>query len=254
MPNAIPQHVAIIMDGNGRWAKKQGLLRIQGHEVGVQRVEEIIQAAQEKGIRYLTLYAFSKENWCRPKEEVEFLMGLLSSYLDKKIERLIKNNYVFNVIGEIGDLAPALQKKLTQAMEASKKNNGLVVTFALSYSSRREIVRACQRIADEAVRGRVKPSEITEETLSRNLYTAAMPDPELLIRTSGEMRISNFLLWQISYAELYVTQKFWPEFTRDEFEKALEDYKERERRFGDTCPVKVSNGSSGIRAVNGGEK
>ena len=238
MPNPIPQHVAIIMDGNGRWAKKQGLLRVQGHEVGVQRIEEIIQAARDKGIRYLTLYAFSKENWRRPKEEVAFLMGLLSAYLDKKIETLIKNNCVFNVIGEIGDLADILQKKLTQAMEKSKKNTGLVVTFALSYSSRREILRACRNIAEQAVSGAIKPSEITEESISQNLYTAGMPDPELLIRTSGEMRISNFLLWQISYAELYITQKFWPEFTRDEFEKALEDYKGRERRFGDTCPVK----------------
>ncbi len=245
MPNAIPQHVAIIMDGNGRWAKKQGLLRVQGHEVGVQRVEEIIQAAKEKGIRYLTLYAFSKENWRRPKEEVEFLMGLLSSYLDKKIEAMIKNNCVFNVIGETGDLAPTLQKKLMQAMEASKNNTGLVVTFALSYSSRREILRACQKIAGQVAEGAIKPSEITEEMLSKNLYTSGMPDPELLIRTSGEMRISNFLLWQISYAELYITQKYWPEFTRDELEKALEDYKGRERRFGDTCPVKASNNMSG---------
>jgi undecaprenyl diphosphate synthase len=237
MPNPIPQHVAIIMDGNGRWAKKQGLLRIQGHEVGVQRVEEIVKAAQDKGIRYLTLYAFSKENWRRPKEEVEFLMGLLSNYLDKKIQAMIANNCVFNVIGEIGDLAPTLQKKLAQAMESSKNNTGLVVTFALSYSSRREIVRACQKLAEEAAKGALKPSEITEEMLSRHLYTAAMPDPELLIRTSGEMRISNFLLWQISYAELYITQKFWPEFTRDEFEKALEDYRGRERRFGDTVAV-----------------
>jgi undecaprenyl diphosphate synthase len=235
MSNPIPQHVAIIMDGNGRWAKKQGLLRVQGHEVGVQRIEEIIQAARDKGLRYLTLYAFSKENWRRPKEEVSFLMGLLSSYLDKKIETLIKNNCVFNVIGEIGDLAEALQKKLTQAMENSKKNTGLVVTFALSYSSRREILRAFQRIAEQAAGGRIKPSEITEEDISRNLFTAGMPDPDLLIRTSGEMRISNFLLWQISYAELYITEKCWPEFTRDEFEKALEAYKGRERRFGDTC-------------------
>jgi undecaprenyl diphosphate synthase len=253
MPNPIPQHVAIIMDGNGRWAKKQGLLRIQGHEVGVQRVEEIIQAAQDKGIRYLTLYAFSKENWRRPKPEVEFLMGLLFNYLDKKIERLIKNNCVFNVIGETGDLGGTLQKKILQAVENSKKNTSLVVTLALSYSGRREILRACQKLAEQAVEGTIKPSEITEETFSRKLYTAGMPDPELLIRTSGEMRISNFLLWQISYAELYITQKFWPEFTRDEFEKALEDYAGRERRFGDTCPVKVSNETGGARAVNGGK-
>ena len=243
MPNSIPQHVAIIMDGNGRWAKKQGLLRVQGHEVGVQRVEEIIKAAQEKGIRYLTLYAFSKENWRRPKEEVEFLMGLLSSYLDKKIDAMVRNNCVFNVIGEIEDLPVNLQKKLRQAMETSKKNTGIVVTFALSYSGRREILRACQKLAEQVVRGLLKPSEITEEIFSKNLYTAGMPDPELLIRTSGELRISNFLLWQISYAELYITQKFWPEFTRDEFEKALENYKCRERRFGDTCA-----------AVSGGKK
>ena len=237
MSNPVPQHVAIIMDGNGRWAKKQGLLRVQGHEVGVQRVEEIIRAAQEKGIRYLTLYAFSKENWRRPKEEVEFLMGLLSSYLDKKIGALIKNNCVFNVIGELEDLAGTLQNKLTKAMEASRKNTGLVVTFALSYSSRREILRACKKIAEGAAQGKLQPDSITEEIFSKNLYTAGMPDPELLIRTSGEMRISNFLLWQISYAELYVTQKFWPEFTRDEFEKALEDYRRRERRFGRTEAV-----------------
>ena len=248
MPNPIPQHVAIIMDGNGRWAKKQGLLRIQGHEVGVQRVEEIVKAAQDKGIRFLTLYAFSKENWRRPKEEVAFLMGLLSNYLDKKIQAMIQKNCVFNVIGEIQDLAPALQKKLTQAMESSKNNAGLVVTFALSYSSRREIVNACQKLAEQVAQGALKPSEITEEMLSKNLYTAVMPDPELLIRTSGEMRISNFLLWQISYAELYVTQKFWPEFTRDEFEKALENYRERERRFGDTGPV-----SNVADAISGGK-
>jgi undecaprenyl diphosphate synthase len=230
------------MDGNGRWAKKQGLLRVQGHEVGARRVEEIIQAAQDKGIRYLTLYTFSKENWRRPKPEIEFLMGLLTNYLDKKIERLIKNNCVFNVIGETSDLAGVLQKKLMQAVENSKKNTGLVVSLALSYSSRREILRACQRIAAQAVAGTITPSDITEELFAKNLYTANMPDPELLIRTSGEMRISNFLLWQISYAELYVTQKFWPEFTREEFEKALEDYQRRERRFGDTCAA------SGVKA------
>ena len=165
-------------------------------------------------------------------------MGLLSAYLDKKIGDLIKNNCIFNVIGEIGDLDPSLQKKLTRAMENSKKNTGLVVTFALSYSSRREILKACQRLAEGAAAGNVKPSQITEDDISKYLYTAGMPDPELLIRTSGEMRISNFLLWQISYAELYLTQKFWPEFTRDEFEKALEAYRSRERRFGDTCAAK----------------
>jgi undecaprenyl diphosphate synthase len=241
MPNDTPKHVAIIMDGNGRWAKKQGLMRIKGHEVGVQRVEEIITAASDKGVRFLTLYAFSKETWRRPKEEVDFLMGLLSFYIDHKIAAILKNNMVFNVIGEMKDLPEMLQRKLTQAMESSRNNTGLTVTFALSYSSRKEILRACQKIAARVQKGELEPSAISEDMISANLYTAAMPDPELLIRTSGELRISNFLLWQISYTELYITQKFWPEFTRDEFEKALEDYRGRERRFGHTCAANGVN-------------
>ena len=241
MPNETPKHVAIIMDGNGRWAKKQGLLRIQGHEVGVRRVEEITQAAQDKGVRYLTLYAFSKENWRRPKEEVEFLMGLLSSYIDAKIDAIRKNNIIFNIIGEIHDLPEVLQKKLKHAMEVTRNNTGLTLTFALSYSSRKEILLACQKIAAKVQAGELALTAISEGTVSENLYTAAMPDPDLLIRTSGEFRISNFLLWQISYAELYITQKFWPEFTRDEFEKALEDYRGRERRFGHTCAASGVN-------------
>jgi undecaprenyl diphosphate synthase len=233
--NPVPQHVAIIMDGNGRWAKQQGLMRVKGHETGSRRAEEIMKAAQARGIRYLTLYAFSKENWRRPKLEVEFLMGLLSSYLDARLDAIVKNNIVFNVIGEIKDLPESLQKKLIRTMEASRNNTGLVVTFALSYSSRRELTLACQKIAAQVAQGSLKPSEITEEIISGNLYTAHMPDPDLLIRTSGEYRISNFLLWQISYAELYVTPKFWPEFTAEEFDKAIEDYRKRERRFGHTC-------------------
>ncbi len=241
MPNETPQHIAIIMDGNGRWAKKQGLMRIQGHEVGVRRVEEITRAAQDKGIRYLTLYAFSKENWHRPKEEVDFLMGLLSSYVDAKIDALFKNNIIFNVIGEISDLPEALQKKIAHAIEKTRGNTGLTLTLALSYSSRKEIVRACQKITAKVLKGELTPEGIDEGTVSANLDTAAMPDPDLLIRTSGEFRISNFLLWQISYAELYITQKFWPEFTPDEFEKAIEDYRRRERRFGHTCAVSGKN-------------
>lgn len=234
MQNEMPQHVAIIMDGNGRWAKRQGLPRIKGHETGVKRVEEIIQTAGEIGIRYLTLYTFSKENWSRPKEEINFLMGLLSGYLDSKIDQLMKNNVRFNVIGEVEDLAGSLQQKLKKAMETTAANTGLTLNLALSYSSRREIVRACRKIAERVQRGELAPGAVDEAALSANLYTADMPDPELLIRTSGEMRISNFLLWQISYAELYVTEKFWPEFTRQEFEKAVADYRGRERRFGAT--------------------
>lgn len=235
MLNPIPQHVAIIMDGNGRWAKQQGLMRIKGHEAGAQRAEEIMQAAQGMGIRYLTLYAFSKENWHRPKMEVDFLMGLLSSYLDARLDAIVRNNIIFNVIGEIKDLPEALQTKLVRAMDVSRKNTGLVVTFALSYSSRREMVRACQRIAEQIEKKQMKSSDITEEIISKHLDTSKMPDPDLLIRTSGELRISNFLLWQISYAELYITPKFWPEFTQEEFAKAIADYQRRERRFGYTC-------------------
>ncbi|MBI3313979.1 MAG: isoprenyl transferase [Candidatus Omnitrophica bacterium] len=232
-PN-LPRHVAIIMDGNGRWAEKQGLLRIRGHEMGVRRVEEIIRAAQDEGIGYLTLYAFSKENWQRPPAEVSFLMGLLGQFLDQKVKEMKENNLVFNTIGEIHDLPEMIQKKISRGMEETKQNTGLVVTFAFSYSSRIEITEACRRIAREVSEGKIRPENITEQTISSHLYTAGLPDPDLLIRTSGEMRISNFLLWQISYAELYVTEKFWPEFTREEFLSALDAYGKRERRFGRT--------------------
>lgn len=232
-PN-LPRHVAIIMDGNGRWAEKQGLLRIRGHEMGVRRVEEIIRAAQDEGIGYLTLYAFSKENWQRPPAEVSFLMGLLGQFLDQKVKEMKENNLVFNTIGEIHDLPEMIQKKISKGMEETKQNTGLVVTFAFSYSSRIEITEACRRIAREVSEGKIRPENITEQTISSHLYTAGLPDPDLLIRTSGEMRISNFLLWQISYAELYVTEKFWPEFTREEFLSALDAYGKRERRFGRT--------------------
>ncbi|MBI3306436.1 MAG: isoprenyl transferase [Candidatus Omnitrophica bacterium] len=227
-----PQHIAIIMDGNGRWAEKQGFPRIRGHEMGVRRVEEIIRAAQDEGIKYLTLYAFSKENWQRPQAEVSFLMGLLSQYLDQKLKEMKKNNLVFNAIGELRDLPEPIQKKMAEGMRDTRQNTGLVITFAFSYSSRREIAEACRKIAGEVLKGLIKPEEITEQTLSEHLYTANLPDPDLLVRTSGEMRISNFLLWQISYAELYVTEKFWPEFTREEFLAALDAYGKRERRFG----------------------
>jgi len=238
MLNEIPRHVAIIMDGNGRWAKRRGFPRIRGHEEGVRRVEEVVRAAQDMGIRYLTLYTFSKENWRRPREEVNFLMNLLSSYLDGKINGLIEDNVILNMIGELNDLPENLQKKLLRTRKDSEKNTGITLTLALSYSSRAEIVRACAKIAREVKSGKLDPDRIDEATVSGNLFTSGMPDPELLIRTSGEMRISNFLLWQISYSELYVTQKLWPEFTREELEKAVTDYRSRERRFGTTEAVK----------------
>ncbi len=232
----IPQHVAIIMDGNGRWAKRQGLPRIKGHETGVKRVEEIIRVARTRGIRYLTLYAFSKENWRRPQEEVSFLMNLLLTYLDSKLRELKENNVIFNAIGELRDLPGKIQEKIMAAVADTRTNTGLTVTFAFSYSSRLEITEACRKIAGKVLRGEIHPEDISEAMISEHLYTAGLPDPDLLIRTSGELRVSNFLLWQISYAELYVTEKFWPEFTPEEFSKALEAYQKRERRFGLTEP------------------
>ena len=238
------------MDGNGRWAEQKGLLRIKGHEVGVERVEEIMRVAPNHGVKYLTLYAFSKENWQRPKQEVAFLMELLSNYLDRKREELKKNNVIFNAIGDLADLPEKVQKKIARNMEETRKNTGLVTTFAFSYSSRFEIATACRKIAEEAMAGKIKPADIQEDTLSRHMYTANLPDPDLLIRTSGEMRISNFLLWQISYAELYVTERFWPEFSEEEFIKALQDYQKRERRFGRTQTLTSGDRSFGLSPRN----
>ena len=237
MTENIPQHVAIIMDGNGRWAERQGLLRTRGHQVGCERVEEIIRVAPKYGVRYLTLYAFSKENWQRPKHEVAFLMTLLGEYLDRKLPELMKNGVVIHAIGHLEDLPSEIQKKMAHAMEKTRQNKGLVTTFAFSYSSRLEITDACRKIAREVRDGKIQPEAITEKTIADHLDTAGLPDPDLLIRTSGEMRISNFLLWQISYTEIYLTEKYWPEFTEEELVKALEDYKRRERRFGRTVPV-----------------
>lgn len=233
----IPQHVAIIMDGNGRWATQKGMPRIRGHQEGADRLEEIMRASEEFGVKYLTLYAFSKENWLRPKEEVNFLMKLLSNYLDRKLAELQEQNVVFNAIGHLEDMPSVIQQKLKRNIEATKNNTGLTVTFAFSYSSRWEITQACRRIAEDVRDGKIKADDVNEETISRNLYTHNLPDPDLLVRTSGEMRISNFLLWQISYAEIYVTEKFWPEFNKEELRKALEAYAGRERRFGRTEPV-----------------
>ncbi len=230
--NQPPRHVAIIMDGNGRWAQARGLARVRGHEAGGERVEEIIRIAPQYGVRYLTLYAFSKENWQRPQHEVSFLMELLSGYLDQKLKKMMQNNVIFNAIGNLSDLPETIQKKIAYWIEEAKNNTGLTATFAFSYSSRFEIVEACRRIARRVRQGTLEPEAICEQTLSESLYTAGLPDPDLLIRTSGEMRISNFLLWQISYTELYVTEKCWPEFGEEEFAKALQDYQRRERRFG----------------------
>lgn len=234
MNGNIPKHVAIIMDGNGRWAKKRGLPRLRGHQQGVERIREILDAAIEFGVGYLTLYAFSKENWVRPKEEVDFLMNLLSVYLDRELPGLKKNQIRFNVIGRREDLPLEVQKKIERNIAETRDFSRLVLTLALSYSGRFEIVEACRKIAEKVKAGELDLGAIDESSVAESLYSPELPDPDLLIRTSGELRVSNFLLWQISYAEIYVTEKFWPDFGREEFRKAIEAYEKRERRFGFT--------------------
>src|SRR3989338_2899569 len=228
----IPQHVAIFMDGNGRWAKKQGLARILGHQKGVETIREIVRAARDWNVKYLTLYAFSKEKWARPKREVDFLMNLLSAYLDSELEELKNSSVRFNVIGRIEELPLNIQKKIDRNVEEMKTNKGLMLTLALNYSSRVEIIDAARRLCEKVSSGALKPEEISESHFERELYTGGMPDPDLLIRTSGELRVSNFLLWQISYTEIYVSEKFWPDFTKEDFAQALKAYQKRERRFG----------------------
>ena len=228
----VPKHVAIIMDGNGRWARERNLPRFRGHQKGAERIQEVIEGAIEMGIGHLTLYAFSKENWVRPKEEVDFLMQLLSRYLDQELPKMKENQIRFNVIGCRQDLTSGIQKKIERNMTETRQNKKLVLTLALSYSGRMEILEACRRLAEKVKAGELRPEAIDESRFRESLYTADLPDPDLLIRTSGELRVSNFLLWQISYAEIYVTEKLWPDFTRQEFSKALEAYQKRNRRFG----------------------
>jgi len=240
--DGLPQHIAIIMDGNGRWAKKQGLARIQGHQQGVESVREIVRAAGEIGIKYMTLYAFSTENWARPKEEIDFLMGLLSRYLERELNELTQRNVRLSIIGRIQDLPKEIQKKLRKTIEETKDNKGLSLTLALSYSSRVEIADACREIAEKVKRGELETDAICPETIDAHLYTKGTPDPDLLIRTSGEMRLSNFLMWQLSYTEVYVTDVLWPDFRKEELAKAIAVYAKRERRFGRTEATATRNG------------
>ncbi|MFH1594380.1 MAG: isoprenyl transferase [Candidatus Omnitrophota bacterium] len=228
----LPRHVAIIMDGNGRWARKRYLPKIAGHKEGVNSVEMVIRAAKDLGVRILTLYAFSTENWKRPEREVNGLMKLLENYLDRETEKIAKEDIKIRAIGRISLLPSAVQIKLRKAEDRTINNRAVLVNFALSYGSRAEIVDACKKICDEVKGERLKTCDITEEIFSSNLYTSGLPDPDLLIRTSGEMRISNFLLWQLSYAEIYVTKKLWPDFKKKDFEKAILDYQDRVRRYG----------------------
>ena len=233
-PKRLPRHIAIIMDGNGRWAKRQGLARMFGHRQGVETVHNITVAATQLGIRYLTLYTFSTENWNRPKEEVDALMTLLVDTIAKETPTLMKNNVRLQTIGDLSRLPDQARTKFLACIEQTSGNTGLTMVLALSYSARWEITQAMQQAVRLAQAGQLRAEEIDEEYVSRLMTTADMPDPDLLIRTSGEYRISNFLLWQLAYSELYFTDRLWPEFDEEELYKAIVDYQKRERRFGKT--------------------
>ena len=228
----LPRHVAIIMDGNGRWAKQRGLPRIEGHRAGAESVREVVRVCGELGIEYLTLYAFSIENWNRPKLEVTALMHLLEFYLKQEIPELNKNNVRLAAIGRIHELPQTAQRQLARSIEALRQNTGLTLVLALSYGGRAEIVDAARSLAREIKAGRIEVADIDEKAIAQHLYTRGIPDPDLLVRTSGEMRVSNFLLWQISYTELVVTQTLWPDFRKPQFYAAIEEYNQRHRRFG----------------------
>jgi undecaprenyl diphosphate synthase len=230
----LPRHVAIIMDGNGRWAKREGLARMFGHRKGVETVHRITEAAAELGIGYLTLYTFSTENWNRPKEEVDALMALLVDTIAKETPTLMKNNIRLETIGDLSRLPEQTRSKFIGCIQETSNNTGLSLVIALSYSARWEIIRATQMMAAAVQAGQLLVEDINEETISSFMTTRNMPDPDLLIRTSGELRISNFLLWQLAYSELYFTDCLWPEFTEEEFYHAIVDYQHRERRFGKT--------------------
>jgi len=228
----LPLHIAVIMDGNGRWAKKRGLPRVMGHRAGMKSVREVIKSCRELGIKHLTLYAFSSENWKRPKEEVETLMRFLNEYIDKELPSFIKNGIRLNFIGRTDGLPDFVRPRMKKATEETRDCKGMTLNVALNYSGRSEIVDAAKKFASYVKAGKLGADDLDEGSFGGFLYTAGQPDPDLLIRTSGEMRISNFLLWQISYAELYVTPKLWPDFRKKDLIDAVSEYQKRERRFG----------------------
>ncbi|MCI0656464.1 MAG: isoprenyl transferase [Acidobacteria bacterium] len=231
-PGRLPRHIAIIMDGNGRWARARSLPRVAGHRAGITSVREAVESAARLGIQVLTLYAFSVENWKRPRREIDTLMDLLKEFLNRELATLQKNNIRFQVIGRFDELHLSVQRELRKAIEATAGNQGLLFNIALSYGGRTEIVDACRRMLEDCRLGKCGWDEITEAIFERYLYTAGQPDPDLLIRTSGELRVSNFLLWQIAYAEIWVTETLWPDFRRRELLQAIVDYQKRERRYG----------------------
>lgn len=228
----LPKHIAVIMDGNGRWAKKQGAARVFGHKSAVKSVRDVTEGCAELGVGYLTLYAFSTENWSRPKFEVTALMELLVSTLSSEIKTLMDNNIKLASIGDKASLPSKCQRELEEAIDKTKNNNGMTLILALSYSGRWDITQATKRIAEDVERGDLIAEEISQETIDKYLVTSGIPDPELLIRTSGELRISNFLLWQMAYTEFFITDTLWPDFRKEHLYEAIVSYQERERRFG----------------------
>jgi undecaprenyl diphosphate synthase len=247
-PARLPRHIAIIMDGNGRWARARSLPRVAGHRAGIASVRDIVETAARLGIQVLTLYAFSVENWKRPRSEVNTLMELLKEFLNRELETLQRNNIRFQVIGRFDELGSSVQRELRKGMEATAANTGLLFNIALSYGGRTEIVDACRRLMEERLRGTAAWTELTEEVFERYLYTAGQPDPDLLIRTSGELRVSNFLLWQIAYAEIWVTETLWPDFRRRELLQAINDFQKRERRYGRVLEEAASRAPAKIGA------
>ncbi|MFC1698647.1 isoprenyl transferase [Candidatus Omnitrophota bacterium] len=228
----VPRHIAIIMDGNGRWARSRGRPKLDGHRAGANTVEVVVKACIDFGVQALTLYAFSTENWQRPKKEVSALMKLFGQYIDSQLRRLKKNGIRLMISGDSQMLPLFLHQKMQKAINETKENSRLILNLALNYGSREEIIRAVKAIAHAAQQKKIGPNDINQELFAAHLYTAGLPDPELLIRTSGELRVSNFLLWQISYAELYFTPKFWPDFKKQDLKEAILDFQSRERRFG----------------------
>ncbi|MGY8640425.1 MAG: isoprenyl transferase [Verrucomicrobiales bacterium] len=228
----VPEHIAIIMDGNGRWAKERGLPRVQGHRAGAESVREAVAACSELGVKYLTLYAFSSENWNRPKAEVDALMKLLERFLKEKTPEILSKNVRLQAIGRIDLLPESCRKQLNKSIESSAENDGLTLILALSYGGREEIIDGVKSVLRAVQDGHIDEAMITPELFNSHLYTRYFPDPDLMIRTSGEMRISNFLLWQLSYSEFYVTKKNWPDFRRNDLEEAIAEYNRRHRRYG----------------------
>lgn len=230
--NRLPKHVAVIMDGNGRWAKRQGLPRIMGHRRGVDTLKDLLRCCKDWGIAALTAYAFSTENWGRPLEEVDFLMNLFERVLRRELREMVQENVKINFVGNLEALPKSLQEEISRSMAETKQNRSVEFTVATNYGGRQEILQACRHIATQVQQGLLKPEQIDEAVFEKHLYTAGICDPDLLIRTSGEMRLSNFLLWQMAYSELYITQTLWPDFDRVEFHRALSSYQQRDRRFG----------------------